>query len=130
MRRCRRLDSKVAILLHRHHRVDPGGRRTVNLAEGVSASKLKGWIHRCFGWGCAPLNRVGERHPRPSFLPRLVIERGVQAGSDAANDAGTVLHADMGFRGMIILIRTFLSFTLEVELSGPWPWREGASGDS
>ncbi|RKH44002.1 DUF1622 domain-containing protein [Corallococcus llansteffanensis] len=33
--------------------------------------------------------------------------------------------------GLIVLIRTFLSFTLEVELEGRWPWqqaREPASG--
>ena len=26
--------------------------------------------------------------------------------------------------GMIVLIRTFLSFTLEVELDGHWPWQK------
>lgn len=30
--------------------------------------------------------------------------------------------------GGIVLIRTFLSFTLEVELTGTWPWRRGAAG--
>ena len=28
--------------------------------------------------------------------------------------------------GLIILIRTFLSFSLEVELDGKWPWKQGA----
>ena len=28
--------------------------------------------------------------------------------------------------GMIVLIRTFLSFTLEVELEGRWPWQQSA----
>jgi uncharacterized membrane protein len=28
--------------------------------------------------------------------------------------------------GLIVLIRTFLSFTLEVELEGRWPWQRGA----
>ena len=27
--------------------------------------------------------------------------------------------------GLIILIRTFLSFSLEVEIDGTWPWRRG-----
>ncbi|MCY1015779.1 DUF1622 domain-containing protein [Pyxidicoccus sp. MSG2] len=27
--------------------------------------------------------------------------------------------------GLIVLIRTFLSFTLEVELEGRWPWQQG-----
>jgi uncharacterized membrane protein len=30
--------------------------------------------------------------------------------------------------GGIVLIRTFLSFTLEVELTGTWPWRRGVAG--
>ena len=28
---------------------------------------------------------------------------------------------------IIVLIRTFLSFSLEVELTGRWPWRSGAA---
>ncbi len=30
--------------------------------------------------------------------------------------------------GLIVLIRTFLSFSLEVEMDGVWPWRRRASG--
>ena len=29
----------------------------------------------------------------------------------------------------IVLVRTFLSFSLEVELTGMWPWRRGRDGD-
>jgi uncharacterized membrane protein len=29
--------------------------------------------------------------------------------------------------GIIVLIRTFLSFSLEVELTGRWPWQSGPS---
>jgi uncharacterized membrane protein len=32
--------------------------------------------------------------------------------------------------GLIVLVRTFLSFALEVELQGHLPWREGASDRS
>ena len=28
--------------------------------------------------------------------------------------------------GLIVLIRTFLSFSLEVEIDGTWPWRRAA----
>jgi len=28
--------------------------------------------------------------------------------------------------GVIVLVRTFLSFSLEVELNGAWPWQRGA----
>lgn len=31
--------------------------------------------------------------------------------------------------GLIVLIRTFLSFTLEVEITRRWPWQSGPSRD-
>jgi uncharacterized membrane protein len=31
--------------------------------------------------------------------------------------------------GIIVVIRTILSFTLEVEISGSWPWQAGRSAD-
>lgn len=31
--------------------------------------------------------------------------------------------------GGIVAIRTFLSFTLEVEIQGKWPWRRGGMGE-
>lgn len=30
--------------------------------------------------------------------------------------------------GLVVLIRTFLSFSLEVELEGKWPWQEREKG--
>ena len=33
----------------------------------------------------------------------------------------------VGILAVIILIRTFLSFTLEMEVSGRWPWQQGQS---
>lgn len=32
--------------------------------------------------------------------------------------------SSVGVLGAIVLIRTFLSFTLEVEMSGKWPWQK------
>jgi uncharacterized membrane protein len=32
--------------------------------------------------------------------------------------------------GLIVLIRTFLSFSLEVEIDGRWPWRRAMPGRS
>jgi hypothetical protein len=29
--------------------------------------------------------------------------------------------------GLIVLVRTFLSFSLEIELEGPLPWRRGST---
>ena len=41
----------------------------------------------------------------------------------------------IGVLGLIVLVRTFLSWSLEVEINGEWPWQrsrlhEGASTDS
>lgn len=33
----------------------------------------------------------------------------------------------VGVLALIVLIRTFLSFTLEVELTGNWPWQQAGS---
>ncbi len=32
--------------------------------------------------------------------------------------------------GVIVLVRTFLSFSLEVELTGSWPWQRGREPDA
>jgi uncharacterized membrane protein len=46
----------------------------------------------------------------------------------AADIVGTVAAPldlrSVGALGLIVLIRTFLSFSLEVEIKGRWPWRE------
>lgn len=33
--------------------------------------------------------------------------------------------ASVGVLGLIVLVRTFLSFALEIELTGRWPWAAG-----
>lgn len=35
--------------------------------------------------------------------------------------------ASIGVLGLIVVVRTFLSWSLEVEISGAWPWRRAAS---
>jgi uncharacterized membrane protein len=38
--------------------------------------------------------------------------------------------ASVGVLGLIVLVRTFLSFSLEVELEGRWPWQQPARSGS
>ena len=38
--------------------------------------------------------------------------------------AVTPTLASVGVLGLIVLIRTFLSFSLEVEVTGRWPWQK------
>jgi hypothetical protein len=35
-------------------------------------------------------------------------------------------YGDVSVLGLIVLIRTFLSFSLEVEINGRWPWQPDA----
>jgi uncharacterized membrane protein len=60
---------------------------------------------------------------------RRQLSRGILLGLEflvAADIIGTVAieptFRSVGVLGVIVLIRTFLSFTLEVEITGHWPW--------
>jgi len=62
---------------------------------------------------------------------RLFLGRGILLGLEfliAADIIYTVAieltFQTTGVLAIVILIRTFLSFTLEVELTGRWPWQE------
>jgi uncharacterized membrane protein len=60
---------------------------------------------------------------------RRQLSRGILLGLEflvAADIIRTVAisptFASVGILGAIVIIRTFLSFTLEVEVAGRWPW--------
>lgn len=63
---------------------------------------------------------------------RLVLGRGILLGLEflIAADIIYTVAVDLtlesiGTLALVVLIRTFLSFTLEVELTGKWPWQNG-----
>ncbi len=63
---------------------------------------------------------------------RQVLGRGILLGLEflvAADIIHTVAvelsFETVGVLAIIVLIRTFLSFTLELELTGRWPWQKG-----
>ncbi|HEX8374326.1 MAG TPA: DUF1622 domain-containing protein, partial [Geminicoccaceae bacterium] len=71
---------------------------------------------------------------------RANLGRGILLGLEllvAADIIGTVAATptlqNLAVLGLIVLIRTFLSFSLEVEIEGRWPWQaaraEGAAKD-
>jgi len=51
----------------------------------------------------------------------------------AADIIGTVAveptFRNLGVLGLIVVIRTFLSFSLEVEINGRWPWQASGRSD-
>src|SRR5574340_426484 len=50
----------------------------------------------------------------------------------ASDIVGTVAigptYNDLGILALLVVIRTFLSFSLELEITGRWPWQHGADG--
>jgi uncharacterized membrane protein len=50
----------------------------------------------------------------------------------ASDIVGTVAigptYRDLGILGLLVVIRTFLSFSLELEITGRWPWQHDTNG--
>jgi len=63
---------------------------------------------------------------------------GVLVGSQDAEQAYRVVRTvavepsleNVAVLGVIVLIRTFLSFSLEVEIDGTWPWRRATASQA
>lgn len=81
--------------------------------------------------------RLGARAPFETVYRELrqSIGRGVLLGLEllvAGDIIRTVAIAptfeSVGVLALIVAIRTFLSFSLEVELTGRWPWQQGSPG--
>lgn len=82
------------------------------------------------------LIRKFDKKPNDEILQalRLSLGRGILLGLEfliAADIIYTVAveltFETTGVLAIIILIRTFLSFTLEVEINGKWPWQNQQS---
>lgn len=76
--------------------------------------------------------QVAHREPREAIYPayRSRLGRGILLGLEflvAADIINTVAveltYHSVGVLAVIVLIRTFLSFTLELETTGRWPWQ-------
>lgn len=83
------------------------------------------------------LGRRAPHAPSPYATYRRYLGRAILLGLEflvAADIIRTVSHIpsleDVAVLGAIVLIRTFLSFTLEVELEGRWPWKRTEHSDS
>ncbi len=80
------------------------------------------------GLGAAGAGSAGERDVVPAF--RKTLGRSILTGLEllvAADIIRTVAVEptlqSVLVLGLIVLIRTFLSFSLEVEIDGRWPWQ-------
>jgi uncharacterized membrane protein len=88
------------------------------------------------GYGYKTITRKSAETTYGEVRPRLgrVILLGLEflvAGDIIRTVATTPTFSGVGVLAIIVLIRTFLSFALEVELEGTWPWqRRGAAPSS
>jgi uncharacterized membrane protein len=85
-----------------------------------------------FGWGVfqALRERFSGREEQSYGLLRRYFGRSILLGLEilVAADLIRTVAVDQTWQnvlslGLIVLIRTFLSFSLEVEMDGVWPWR-------
>jgi uncharacterized membrane protein len=83
-----------------------------------------------YAWGDAAVRRIRRTGPVYARF-RRVLGRGILIGLEllvAADIIRTVAVTptleSVSVLGLIVLIRTFLSWSLEVEISGRWPWQK------
>lgn len=76
----------------------------------------------------------GRGWPEAFRSYRANLGRGILLGLEllvAADIIGTIAVTpslgNLMILGLIVLIRTFLSFSLEIEIEGQWPWRRAAA---
>ncbi len=80
--------------------------------------------------------RIGD-HAAAYLRYRANLGRGILLGLEilvGADIISTVTAPltweSVGLLGLIVMIRTLLSFSLEVEIEGRWPWRRNNSTDN
>jgi uncharacterized membrane protein len=115
----------------------------------VSFTEAMDWVSRCFeivgiavlvlGFLTGVVKALGAyfggRHEASYDVMRRYFGRSILLGLEilvAADLIRTVAvqptMQNVLVLGLIILIRTFLSFSLEVEMDGVWPWRRWSHG--
>jgi len=87
----------------------------------------------CAGVVKALRARFGDREEESYAVLRRYFGRSILLGLEilVAADLIRTVAVDQTWEnvlslGLIVLIRTFLSFSLEVEMDGVWPWRRWA----
>jgi len=90
---------------------------------------MRGYQSRRLPAGAAPLSvyRSYRQLLGRSILLGLEL---LVAGDIIKTVAVTPTFESVGVLAIIVLIRTFLSFSLELEITGRWPWQKEPEGSS
>lgn len=78
----------------------------------------------------AMVKMIKKDHSEAYKVYRHQLAKGILLGLEVLV-AADIIHTvavdltldSIAVLGLVVLIRTFLSFTLEVEISGKWPWQ-------
>lgn len=110
--------------------VEPFGEYSTAILEIVGVGIIM--VVSLYAMGYAILQLIKNRDGNTIFHEtRFRLIRGILLGLDflvAADIIGTVVvelsYSSVGVLGIIVLIRILLSFSLEVEVTGLWPWQK------
>ena len=81
-------------------------------------------------WRTTRDTQLASRRLRQVFGGGLLIAVEILVAADLVSTVAVdPTIENVGVLGLIVLIRTFLSFSLETELEGSFPWRRGARPD-
>ena len=123
----------------------PGGRRAKRAADAVKFTEVMTWTSEAFeamaaavlalglvwsiflavrAWRRSGDGRRGYRALRESFGGVVLLALEVLVAADLIRTVAVApTLTNVGVLGLIVLIRTFLSFSLQVEIDGVPPWR-------
>ena len=101
------------------------------ISSGLETAGVAIVVIGAIGTTAAFLRRAAKVGPNAAFTQfRSDFGRAILLGLEflvAADIVGTVAIGptlqDLSVLGLLVLIRTFLSFSLEVEITGRWPWQ-------
>jgi uncharacterized membrane protein len=81
-------------------------------------------------WKAVGLTTAYERY-RANLGRGILLGLEFLVGADIIATVTTRLTFEsVGLLGLVVLIRTFLSFSLETEIEGRWPWRRHEDADA
>ncbi|MFD1714134.1 DUF1622 domain-containing protein [Amnibacterium flavum] len=101
-------------------------------AAGVAAIVIGALLAAFFAVGRIVQRKRGVYGPFRRFLGRSIL-LGLEllvAADIIRTVAVTPTLESVGVLGLIVVIRTFLSFSLELEITGRWPWQKQPDPDA
>ncbi|WP_416063522.1 DUF1622 domain-containing protein [Rhodococcus indonesiensis] len=99
----------------------------VGVAVIVVGAAVASWI-ALRSWRRSPGAPIYERYRRDLGRSILLGLEFLVAADIIKTVAVTPTFTSVGVLAIIVLIRTFLSWSLQLEISGRWPWQNSRSG--